>query len=410
MARIAEGWKLRRKRDDAPWEVRFTLGGRRYEIGTGERDRGAAAVEAAKIYASALDGSLAGVAPRPDTTSKAPLSRYVADWLASLATTHDPETRTTYEGYARRWLGGWASAEGAPVAGWASLAEVTTRACADYARARLAHVTRSTVQKELSALRGLLLWADEAALLAELPSPPRLPKRAAGTRAAGGRAPEATPLSPAEVAAILEQLPEWSSRRADRYPVRAYFEVAAETGLRPATLQGLRYPDHWRRGATTLTIPAELDKSRWGREVPLSARALAALHAVAPEGGGLIFGVHPYHEGWLRPAATRAGLPLDRARRVVPYDLRHARITGLLAAGASLPGVQHLVGHQLATTTDRYTHPGPEHARAALRLVAPPAGHSGGILGVRGVAGYRCDGSRDTTPEPFFAIGAKRGT
>jgi hypothetical protein len=95
---------------------------------------------------------------------------------------------------------------------------------------------------------------------------------------------------------------------------------------------------------------------------------------------------------------------------VVPYDLRHARITGLLAAGASLPGVQHLVGHQLATTTDRYTHPGPEHALAALRLVAPPVGHSGAILGARGVAGYRCDGPQDATPEPFYSVCAKRGT
>lgn len=132
------------------------------------------------------------------------------------------------------------------------------------------------------------------------------------------------------MAAILGQLPEWSSRRADRYPVRAYFEVAAETGLRPATLQGLRYPKHWRRGATTLQIPPELDKARWGREVPLSARALAALHAVAPEGGGMIFGEHPYHEGWLRPAAARAGLPLERARRVVPSACRrHAWVSRL---------------------------------------------------------------------------------
>lgn len=249
------------------------------------------------------------------------------------------------------------------------------------------------------AMRGLLLWADEQALLATLPDPPRLPPKATGQRATR-RAAGTTPLSPAEVAAMLDSLPEWSSDREDRYPVKAYFEVAAETGLRPATLYGLRAPDHWRPGRTDLTIPAALDKSRWERVVPLSARAIAALTHAAPV-EGRIFGEHDYR-GWLRRAALAAGLPHERASRVVPYDLRHARATGLLAAGASLPGVQHLLGHRLASTTDRYTHPGPDHARAALARVAPPVQASGPIVGPRGVWGWRCDGPPEPSSPPVF--------
>lgn len=169
-----------------------------------------------------------------------------------------------------------------------------------------------------------------------------------------------------------------------------------------ATLHGLRAPDHWRPGRTDLTIPAALDKSRWERVVPLSARAIAALTHAAPV-EGLIFGEHDYR-GWLRRAALAAGLPHERASRVVPYDLRHARATSLLAAGASLPGVQHLLGHRLASTTDRYTHPGPDHARAALARVAPPVQPTGPIVGPRGVWGWRCDGPPEPSSPLVFPV------
>lgn len=390
MGRVAEGWTLRKTKGREVYHVRFTLAGVRHSVTTGETDRGRAAEAAALIYADALAGRLSGAKPRPGTTSRLPLATHAADWLASLVTTHDKQTRQTYQQYARRWL-----------ARWATLADLTTGAAATYARDRLGVVTRSTVQKELSALRGLLLWADEQALLATLPDPPRLPPKATGQRATH-RAAGTTPLSPAEVAAMLDSLPEWSSDREDRYPVKAYFEVAAETGLRPATLHGLRAPDHWRPGRTDLTIPAELDKSRWERTVALSARAIAALTHAAPV-EGLIFGEHDYR-GWLRRAALAAGLPHERASRVVPYDLRHARATSLLAAGASLPGVQYLLGHRLASTTDRYTHPGPDHARAALARVAPPVQPIGPIVGPRGVWGWRCDGPPEPSSPLVFPV------
>lgn len=380
------------------WHLRCSHAGRRYSVATGESDRAAARSWAARWHADLLAGRLAVPSP-PGATSAAPLLELAARWLASLAATHDAATIATYEGYARRW-----------VRRWSRLGEVTTAAAAQLARDRLLEVTRGSVRKELSALRGLLLWAHEELLLPELPAPPRLPPRAVGTRASH-RPERATPLTPEQVAAVLAALPVWSSERPDRYAVRAYFVFAAETGLRPATILGLSAPEHWASGRTSLQVPARLDKNRLGREVPLSPLALGVLEELVPQ--GLIFGPAKRRSSWLREAARAAGLPPELAAQIVPYDLRHARATSLLAAGASLPGVQHLLGHTQIGTTGRYLHPTAEHARAALVLAGGAAG-SGARTGARGEWGWSCRGRLSPTPPPispvFLACGARGGT
>ena len=233
--------------------------------------------------------------------------------------------------------------------------------------------TKVTVQKELSALRQPLLWADEQGHLAYLPEPPALPKRATGTRAS--RRPEApTPVSLEEVERILARMPEWSSDKPDRFAIAAYFEFFAETGLRPSTLQALETPRHWRRGELRLVLTPDIDKSDFGREVPITPRAMAALHAALPEGQGLLFGPHERRSSWLRAAARAAGLSEERARKLVPYDLRHSRITNLLAAGANLPGVQHLVGHK------RLNHVAEGAHRLNIHDVVVVGGAAGNLL------------------------------
>jgi hypothetical protein len=74
-----------------------------------------------------------------------------------------------------------------------------------------------------------------------------------------------------EIARILKQLPEQTSapRAQVPYLVRSWYVVAWETALRPRTLAKLRAPDDYRKGATTLIIRDEADKSRFGRELPL---------------------------------------------------------------------------------------------------------------------------------------------
>jgi hypothetical protein len=91
-----------------------------------------------------------------------------------------------------------------------------------------------------------------------------------------------------------------------RYPVRARFIVAWETALRPATLNRLRAPVHYRRGQEVLVIENDIDKARFRRELPLGAETRAALDRVCPE-VGILFGEHDYRR-LLREAAIRAGV------------------------------------------------------------------------------------------------------
>jgi hypothetical protein len=78
-----------------------------------------------------------------------------------------------------------------------------------------------------------------------------------------------------EIGRILERLPETTRapRAPQPYPVRDWYVVAWETALRPRTLAKLCAPDDYREDAATLIIRDEADKSRFGRELPLSVAA-----------------------------------------------------------------------------------------------------------------------------------------
>ena len=73
--------------------------------------------------------------------------------------------------------------------------------------------------------------------------------------------------------------------------VRKRFVVAWETGLRPATLNEIGAPIDYHRGATELVLRDEIDKVRYGRKLPLTEAARAALDSITPD-VGLIFGRH----------------------------------------------------------------------------------------------------------------------
>ncbi len=246
-----------------------------------------------------------------------------------------------------------------------------------YTRARLAKVLRKTVTKELSCLRGLARWCVEKGYLATLPVIDAPPRKATG-QACKARKLKRQPveLLPDEVSAILAALPERSPRRVagSVYPVRAYFIVAWETGLRPGTLDGLRAPEDYKRGAESLRVRDEIDKGRFARELPLTDAARAALDASCPD-EGLLFGRHGGRRHMLREAAERAGLPAEKAALVSPYDFRHARATDLVADGRNMPGAMFLLGHKHASTTSRYVHGSwtlAEKALAAATRIAQP--------------------------------------
>lgn len=327
MGRTAKGWSLVPRR--GVQHVRFTWAKKRYELSTGQRDEGLAAPEAGRIYAEVISGkykpALAG--------ARALLVDVVADWIDAKRSELDEETVATYASYSVRWLKHFGP----------TIGSITRATAADWRRVRLLEVSASSVRKELSAMRGLVAFALEQGLIAEVPMIDGVGKKATGRRVRAKR--PHYDITPDQVDTLLSAIPP---RLRGGHAGRARFILAYETGLRPATLDGLSCPENYTKGGTHLQIPDELDKARFGRPLPLTARAREALDAVIV-GDGPIFGVHDYRETWSN-ALEAAGLP----NTIVPYDLRHARIQHLLDAGEPMTGVAYLVGHTLLTTTNAY--------------------------------------------------------
>lgn len=355
MGRRAEGWKLCLDRRSGVYGVRWTRDGVRRYVSTGARDPEEAARAAASIYAASVSGRLRR---RQGHVGRHELDALGSRWIAEAEHALDSETSRTYQQYVAAWSDFFHT-----------LDRLTGPAIEDFWRSRLRRVKRRTVIKQLYALNGFLRWCRSRRLLDAIPAYDMPPKSATGTPAKGRSTIETVALSAAEVDALLGKLPEWSERAhkaGKRWRVRDRFAVAWETALRPATLNGLRAPDDYQHGDATLRIRDEIDKARFGREVPLSVRAREALDRCAPKLGAVLGAVDSHTAArYLRMAAEAAGLPADKAAKVKPYDLRHARLT-LLAESGNLVGVAYLAGHKAITTTNRYVH---AHARAATEVL-----------------------------------------
>lgn len=337
MGRPTQGWKLRKH--GRLYAVRFTAHGERYELSTGEADAGRAGQAAALIYARITNERGSTRAARKlDATD---LGKAAAQWLNASLGVYDETTISTYAGFFRASI--------APY--FKDSSKLTARNIEAWIHQRLKQVQRESVRKELNAIRAFLRW-----LTGDTPKLPRIPRGAMGTRHKRARRAKAADLSPADIRKLIASLPERSRKG---LPVRARFIVAYETSLRPATLDGLSVPEHYRKGARYLQLPEELDKARQGRPLPLSNAARKALDSVCPE-SGIIFGKHKFHPYVVRAAKKLLG------KKASQYDLRHARITHWLEESGNMPGTQYLAGHKLVSTTAKYAHPSLRAAEAVL--------------------------------------------
>ncbi len=113
-----------------------------------------------------------------------------------------------------------------------------------------------------------------------------------------------------------------------------------------------------------------MDKNRFGREVPLSKAARAALDLVCPD-VGLLFGSHDYRR-LLREASKAAGIDEYRAARISDYDLRHSRLTHLGQVSSNLSGVMFLAGHKQPATTACYLRPQKQATAEVFDAAAAP--------------------------------------
>lgn len=363
-----QGWRLVPR--GKFFHVRFRHEGRRHFVSTGTTDPRRAEIEAARIYADTISGRRGSAVA--SKISNAPLDVAIAKWLATLEGILDDTTLKTYQTtYVARWLDRWERVD--QIADDARIA--------DFVRERLRVTLKKTVRKELSALFGFFGYCIEIGLLQNMPARPHIRKTVLGVRS--GRQREKAPdVSPGEVEAALAVLPEWSRvRNGKRFPVRARFVFGYETGLRPGALNEIAWGDVLPSpdAPEALRIRPQVDKARFGRDVPLSPRARAVLlelraalaaAGATPEASEPIFGgPHDFR------AALRAGARAAKLDGLAAYDLRHARATHLVEAGAPLAAVAFIHGHRQLTTTDRYAK-GTERAASAA-LAAEAAARSG---------------------------------
>jgi integrase len=84
--------------------------------------------------------------------------------------------------------------------------------------------------------------------------------------------------------------------------------------------------------------------------VHLAGRSVDTLAFTAPGGG--VLRVSNFRRGWFDAATRAVGL-----NGLVPHELRHTAASLAIASGASVKGVQSMLGHASATLTlDRYGH------------------------------------------------------
>ncbi len=176
---------------------------------------------------------------------------------------------------------------------------------------------------------------------------------------------------------------EEAAQLAEHAPPMVVF--AMKTGMRLGELLALRWSDismsrrqatvqrsvFWEKGEAHTGAP----KNHKLRTLPLSTDALAALETVKAarrdEGDGYVF----VNAAGSQLTKGETKWPLWRAqeaadlRRTGWHVLRHTFASHLVMKGASLSGVQALLGHSTIQMTQRYAHLAPDHLRATIGLL-----------------------------------------
>ncbi len=156
--------------------------------------------------------------------------------------------------------------------------------------------------------------------------------------------------------------------------VKLALELVLTTAARPGEICGMVWADV-DESATTWTIPPELDKTKQGRVVPLSALALALIEQAQSDGRNAVFvltteGSRPLTTHMLSHAVLLAAPHLAKhgVAKFTPHDLRRSART--LLSKLKVPrdiaelALGHAVKNKIVRTYDR--HDFKEEIRAAL--------------------------------------------
>lgn len=417
MGRRAEGWSL--KFADNPEKVkhvRFTYEGRRYDLSTGQVDLRMATQAATKIYSEICSGTRVAQT-KPEDFSIAELA---GEWISQ--SRYVPKMKETAKYHALH-ISEY----------FETVGKITETSSKDYTYHRLTKVSRETVTKELSSLRQFLLWCRREKYLQTVPVVASVPKKVSDNRDPR-RKRRGLALSEDQIERFISLLPEFSngkgSRRTETAPdvvesivrmrdggssfetiatrlnqegrltgggsqwtrayvrrvlrrykgkdepvlhiiVRDFFIVLWETGLRPITLFRLEVPRHYRRGESTISITADIDKNKFERILPISLKAQQALERVCPKTCHTSKPLHIFqrrdYRSVIRSTAQLAGFPQELVRKLSLYDFRHSRGTHWVQTSGNLLGTAYQLGHLQVTTTNRYVHPNREAGESLVR-------------------------------------------
>jgi integrase/recombinase XerC len=269
--------------------------------------------------------------------------------------------------------------DGQQIADWRAIDAQHVRVHA--ARCHRDGLAPRSIQRRLSALRGLFNFLIREAVLAQNPAaevrapkaPKRLPKALdvdRMTRLLQPAAPASAPRRAADrtasngAAAAAPETPAAGSDGDTSLDVRdlAIMELFYSSGLRLAELVGLQLADLDLKDRTVRV----LGKGSKTRIVPVGAQAIAALQAwlrerasiAAVDERAVFVGRNGRRLGaravQLRVAAWARRQGIDV--RVHPHLFRHSFATHLLESSQDLRGVQELLGHANISTTQVYTH------------------------------------------------------
>lgn len=327
--------------------------GKRVEVSLRTKDIVEARRIAPQVYADHVSGATRDNASNFLAHPATPIKELIAEWIVAIKPELGEKTDETYTTYGKHWL-----------KHIKLLGDVKSASIGNYQRARLKVVLAGTVKLELSALRRFFKWLKEQEYIRDVPEFPELGAKVLGTNySVRRRAKPVITFSPEEMEKIIACAPEWSKRkvRGRRFPIRAWFIVARDTGLRHTTINGLQGRDLIVSG---LHIRPENDKNRWERVIDITDRVRTALGAVMPEDPkDVFFGKHEWGKQFYKIVLEALGP--EAADRMTPYDLKHGLVTQMFDAGAPETGIQFQVG--TVSAIRRYAHPNRKAGEDALR-------------------------------------------
>ncbi|MBF0269044.1 MAG: tyrosine recombinase XerC [Alphaproteobacteria bacterium] len=219
------------------------------------------------------------------------------------------------------------------------------------AKRQAQNISRTSLARELSALRGFFRHLDSNGLvhnpaIAAIRSP-KLP------RSVPKALNQDDALAALDATNDLDQ-PAWMKARD-----QALFALLYGAGLRLAEALSLKRGDLPLGDAMAIT--GKGDKTRIVPILPLVAEAVANYAAQCPyqgDGEALLFvGARggPLNPGVVQRQMRRVRTLLGLPDSATPHALRHSFATHLLGSGGDLRTIQELLGHASLSTTQRYT-------------------------------------------------------